>query len=57
MVKCIVCGRPVIWKKIVEAFREFFDRVDHFGEDSLTEQEQTVYQGKVCSNDCFFYLD
>lgn len=53
MSKCIVCDKEVVWEEVVEEFEGLFDRVDAHGEASLTEHQQIVYHGKVCSRECY----
>lgn len=52
MKRCVVCNREVIWEDIIEEFEEIFERVNSYGETSLTEHEQMVYHQKVCSIEC-----
>ena len=51
--KCIVCGAEVDWENIKKEFREELDRVDMYGVESLTENLQVMYEGKVCSRYCY----
>lgn len=50
---CMVCGKKVQWEKVVEEFDGIFTQVDTYGEDSLGESEQYVYNGNVCSSGCY----
>jgi hypothetical protein len=53
---CIICNKKVDWEYIKEEFSTIFDQVDAYGVDSLTEHEQCIYEGLVCSPDCFDML-
>lgn len=50
---CIICNRKVDLGCIKEEFSSIFNQVDTHGVDSLTEHEQCVYEGLVCSPICF----
>lgn len=54
--KCVICSKEVDWSKVKEEFGEMLDQVDHLGEDSLTDEQQTVYNGRCCSRDCYDQL-
>lgn len=54
--KCVVCNNEVEWSKVSEEFSHILDRVDRYGECSLTEREQVVYNGQCCSKDCYNHL-
>ncbi len=41
------CGKPCLWEKVLE-YSSLLDRVDHYGEDSLTEVQQAFYHQKIC---------
>lgn len=53
---CVVCGQEVVWENVKEVFEDLLSQVDTLGEDSLTESEQTVYHGQICSLDCYDQL-
>jgi hypothetical protein len=50
--KCIVCKKPVDWKAVTEEFEDTFNQADHYGMPSLTEAQQCVVAGNICSTDC-----
>ncbi len=50
---CIYCGKPVEWGVICDEFDDLLTQVDLLGVESLTEQEQLVYEGKLCV-DCYY---
>ena len=54
---CVVCGCTVDWDYITEINEddhgELLMQVDQLGVDSLTEQEQVLYEGLVCSWKCY----
>lgn len=50
---CVVCNNKVDWEIIKEEFEGMFNQVDWLGEDSLTDQQQTVYAGRICSYECW----
>ncbi|MDI6814396.1 MAG: hypothetical protein QMD10_12825 [Desulfitobacteriaceae bacterium] len=50
---CIYCSKPIEWGVICNEFDDLLDQVDQWGVDSLTEQEQLVYEGKLCI-DCYY---
>ena len=54
---CVVCGLIVDWGVIREEFTDTLTQVDYHGPDSLTENEQVVYEGMCCSRECFDTLD
>lgn len=53
MNKCVVCKGEVDWNIIKEEFEYLLNQVDTHGPDSLTENEQVVYEGSCCSQECF----
>ena len=57
MKKCIVCQAQVDWAVVIEEFEWVFDQADALGVESLTEQAQCVYEGLVCSHECFDALE
>jgi hypothetical protein len=50
---CVVCKKEVDWDNLVDEFEYLFDQCDMLGEDSLTENEQCLIHGHVCSEECF----
>jgi hypothetical protein len=54
---CVVCGSPVDWDIVKEDFKDLLNQVDCHGPDSLTENEQVVYEGRCCSQKCFDKLN
>ena len=50
---CVVCGELVDWDVIKEEFEDMLIQVDTHGPDSLTENEQVVWEGMCCSQKCF----
>jgi hypothetical protein len=54
---CVVCFFPVDWDVVKEDFEDLLNQVDCYGPDSLTENEQVVYEGMCCSQECFDKLD
>lgn len=50
---CLVCEKEVDWDNVVRQFPSILDRVDMYGEMSLNEYEQSVYNGKICSLSCY----
>lgn len=57
MGKCVVCKQTVDWDVVCVTFWDMLNQVDYFGVDSLTENEQVVYEGMCCSQECFDKLD
>jgi len=53
---CVVCGEPVDLKAVIEEFSHILKQAHYHGVDSLTEQEQIVYEGRCCSTLCFAEL-
>jgi len=53
MSECIICKQEVIWNDVVEEFESLFEQIDRHGVESLTEDQQLVYEGKICSYKCF----
>jgi hypothetical protein len=53
MKNCAVCGNPVDWNQVTDEFGEMFAQADALGMESLTEQQQMVLEGKVCSIECY----
>ncbi len=57
VVCCVVCKKPVDWTHVKEEFgNELFAQAHALGMESLTEQQQAVLEGLVCSLDCYDYL-
>jgi len=54
---CVVCGEKVDWNSVIDEFQDIFERADTFGVEALTEQEQVVYEGCCCSEQCFCKLN
>jgi hypothetical protein len=56
MSKCIVCGKEVVWSEVLTWFDEWIEVIDHQGPDVLDLPERLVYQGKICSEDCYYEI-
>jgi hypothetical protein len=54
---CIICKEQVDWMLVKEEFEEVLRQADTLGMESLTEQEQVVCEGLVCSFDCYEEVD
>jgi hypothetical protein len=54
-----MCGNDVNWYFVIEedAFQHIFYNVDRHGVECLTENKQLVYQGRICSENCFDVLE
>lgn len=50
---CVICKGQVVYSDVMEEFEDTFDGVDFYGVESLTEDEQAVYHGFVCSYACY----
>lgn len=57
MRRCIVCEGIVDHSSLSEEFESLFERVDHYGIESLIEKEQVVYEGLICSEKCYHEFD
>ena len=55
--RCVVCTDVVDNDVVKEEFEDLLDQVDAFGPDSLTDNEQAVYYGYICSQECFDTLE
>jgi len=53
MGKCVICKEKVDWKFVCDEFEEILQQADHRGVESLTENEQVVWEGGCCSQECF----
>ena len=53
MRNCIVCKNPVDFEVVREEFESLLEQVDTYGVESLTEAKQFVYEGAICSYDCY----
>ena len=57
---CPVCRNPIHpdenWEDIKDQFGDMLNQVDFYGVDSLTEQEQVLYENGVHA-DCFYELE
>ena len=53
MTKCTVCKNDVNWEEVIEVFEEDLEQLDSFGWYSLTEHQQMVAEGKICSTECY----
>ena len=55
-----MCKLPIYpdenWNDIKDQFEDVLNQVDAYGVDSLTEQEQVLYENGVHA-DCFFELE
>ncbi len=51
--KCIVCNEQVDWAQVLEELGAILDQADRYGVESLTEHEQVVFLGLVCSRGCY----
>jgi len=49
MIICKKCGCRIKWKEILEEFNYLFERADYYGTESLTENEQMIFENKWCS--------
>jgi hypothetical protein len=50
---CVVCKGKVDWERVKEENEGMFMQVDFHGVESLTERQQTVYEGNCCSHECY----
>ena len=57
MGKCIICGNTVDWDIVKEEFDYILAQADAHGVESLTENQQVVYEGLVCSDECYNKLE
>lgn len=55
--KRVVCNKEVFWQKVKKDFEEILTQADTWGVDSLTENEQVVWEGLCCSHKCFNKLN
>lgn len=55
--RCVVCKDVVIHKIVLEELGHIFSQADYHGVESLTEQEQVVYEGGCCTAHCFMQMD
>ncbi len=57
---CPVCKTPINphknWEHIKDMYDEILDQADYLGVESLTEQEQVLYENNVHA-DCFYELE
>lgn len=51
--RCVVCKERVDWDLVKEEFEDMFPQVDCLGVESLTENQQVVYERKCCSYKCY----
>ena len=51
--RCVVCKNPVDWGLVREDFEDMLEQVDRLGVESLTENQQVVYECKCCSFECY----
>jgi len=54
---CVVCHGKVDWALVREEFAELLDQADVHGVESLTEDQQVVYEGLCCSTNCYLSLN
>lgn len=50
---CKICNEEINDDIFEEDFEELMARADAFGLQSLTENEQVVLEGKICSSKCY----
>jgi hypothetical protein len=54
---CVVCGETIT-DEIYEIFgTDWWERADALGMETLTEGQQVVVMGKICSWECYEHLD
>lgn len=51
--RCVVCKGRVDWDVVKEEFEDMFPQIDYWGVDSLTENQQVVFERKCCSYECY----
>lgn len=49
---CVRCGKEINWDDVVGEFVEVFDQADRYGMEALTDEEQTLVNGGLCT-ECF----
>ena len=54
---CVICKDVVDRDSVLEEFGEVFEQADYLGLDSLTEDDQAVVEGVVCSIHCYIQMD
>ena len=50
---CLMCLEEVDKSQLGYEFGDVFTQADMLGMDSLTEHEQVICEGRLCSYDCF----
>lgn len=53
---CKVCTEQIDSNAVNEEFEDLLKQADLHGTQSLTEHEQMVFEGKICSGTCFEQL-
>lgn len=53
---CKVCTEQIDSNAVNEEFEDLLKQADLYGPQSLTEHEQMVFEGKICSGTCFEQL-
>ncbi len=53
---CMMCLEEVEQDTLFEEFGYIFTQADMLGTESLTEHEQVVLEGRLCSQDCYYAM-
>lgn len=53
---CVICNTRVNWQIVLDIFSEILEQRDRLGDESLTEAQQIVCEGKCCSDNCYDHI-
>jgi len=54
--KCVVCGNEVNWDNVLGEFEHKFEQVDNYGLETLSEKDQLIVDGRVCTRKCYKFI-
>lgn len=57
MSTCMICKEPVRVDILLDELGHIFAQADRHGVESLTEQEQVVYEQRICTVHCLYEME
>lgn len=53
MSSCKMCNVEIDFDIVSEDIASILEKADAFGAESLTEEERMIFEGKICSPECY----
>jgi len=53
---CVVCGKGVDWENVTNEFEHKFEQVDSYGLETMSEKDQLIVDGRICSRKCYKFI-